>query len=158
MRSISVVLILFVLASCQYFETEKISADTFYEQELKTISWEEVDQFPAFALCQNISKKEASKTCFESTLISKIHAGITSKHFISQNSISDTLWVGISISNQGSISLKDIKMDSITALTFPKLKSWIQQSIDSIPLIAPGHKRGVPVTVSLQLPMVLKTN
>tara|TARA_B110000211_G_scaffold105679_1_gene122880 strand:+ start:999 stop:1181 length:183 start_codon:yes stop_codon:yes gene_type:complete len=51
------VLVLFVLASCQYFETDKISSETFYQQEIKTISWNDVDQFPSFSSCQHISEK-----------------------------------------------------------------------------------------------------
>lgn len=157
MKNVCYVFLLLSLASCQYFETDKISSDTFYEEELKTISWQDVDQFPTFTSCEKISEKETSKICFESTLLSRIQAGFTSKHFVSTRAISDTLWVGIEVSDKGKIALKNIEMDSITRLTFPKLSTWIQQSIDSIPAMAPAHKRGIPVRVSLQLPVVLKT-
>ena len=38
MKYIFYVLVLCIMASCQYFETDKISSDTFYDQEIKTIS------------------------------------------------------------------------------------------------------------------------
>lgn len=152
------VLVFFTMASCQYFETDKISSDTFYKEEMKTISWNDVDQFPTFTSCQEISEKDASKVCFEATLVSEIYAGFSSKHFVSTRTIKDTLWVDIAISEQGSITVKDIVMDSITALTFPKLSSWIQQSVDTIAPVAPAHKRGVPVAVAFKLPVVLQTD
>ena len=102
------VLVLFVLASCQYFETDKISSETFYQQEIKTISWNDVDQFPSFSSCQHISEKQASKICFENTLVSKIYAGFSSKHFVSARAIKDTLWAAIAVSEKGNISLNTL--------------------------------------------------
>lgn len=157
MKYIFYVLVLCIMASCQYFETDKISSDTFYNQEMKTISWNQVDQFPNFASCQKDSEKKASKACFENTLVSKIYAGFSSRHFVSSRSISDTLWVSLTISEKGVIFLNNIEMDSLTATSFPELPLWITQSIDSIPSLAPAHKRGVPVAVAFSLPVVLQT-
>tara|TARA_B100000795_G_scaffold176594_1_gene133455 strand:+ start:196 stop:672 length:477 start_codon:yes stop_codon:yes gene_type:complete len=151
------VLVLFTMASCQYFETDKISSDTFYKEEIKTISWNDVDQFPNFNSCQDTSGKMASKACFENTLISKIYAGFSAKHFVSIRTIKDTLWVAIAVSQTGNIAVNAIEMDSITALTFPDLSTWIRQSVDSIAPVAPAHKRGVPVAVAFKLPVVLQT-
>ena len=151
------VLVLFVLASCQYFETDKISSETFYQQEIKTISWNDVDQFPSFSSCQHISEKQASKICFENTLVSKIYAGFSSKHFVSTRAIKDTLWAAIAVSEKGNISLNTLQMDSLTSASFPELSIWVRQSIDSIPSLEPAHKRGVPVAVAFSLPIVLQT-
>jgi hypothetical protein len=109
------------MASCQYFETDKISSDTFYDQEIKTISWNQVDQYPNFVSCQKDSEKKESKACFENTLVSKIYAGLSSKHFVSTRSIKDTLWVSLTISEKGTIFLDTIAMDSLTAASFPEL-------------------------------------
>jgi hypothetical protein len=151
------VLVVFTMASCQYFEMDKISSDTFYKEEMKTISWDDVDQFPNFNSCQEITEKAASKTCFETTLISKIYAGFSSKQFVSTRTIRDTLWVTIAVSEKGAIAVNSIEMDSITGLTFPDVSNWIQQSVDSIPSVSPAHKRGVPVAVAFKLPVVLQT-
>ena len=157
MKYIFYVLVLCIMASCQYFETDKISSDTFYDQEIKTISWNHVDQYPNFVSCQKDSEKKESKACFENTLVSKIYAGLSSKHFVSTRSIKDTLWVSLTISEKGTIFLDTIAMDSLTAAHFPELSLWITQSIDSIPTLAPAHKRGVPVAVAYSLPVVLQT-
>ena len=61
MKYIFYVLVLCIMASCQYFETDKISSDTFYDQEIKTISWNQVDQYPTFVSCQKDSEKKERK-------------------------------------------------------------------------------------------------
>ena len=140
-----------------YKRQDKISSETFYQQEIKTISWNDVDQFPSFSSCQHISEKQASKICFENTLVSKIYAGFSSKHFVSTRAIKDTLWAAIAVSEKGNISLNTLQMDSLTSASFPELSTWVRQSIDSIPSLEPAHKRGVPVAVAFSLPIVLQT-
>ena len=157
MKYIFYALVLCSMAACQYFETDKISSDTFYDQELKTISWNQVDQFPNVVSFQKYSDKQASKTCFENTLISNIYKGLSSKHLVSSRSIKDTIWVSLTVSEKGDIFLNTIAIDSLTATSFPDVSLWITQSIDSLPSLAPAHKRGVPVAVSFNLPVVLQT-
>ena len=121
MKYIFYALVLCSMAACQYFETDKISSDTFYDQELKTISWNQVDQFPNFVSCQKYSDKKVSKTCFENTLISNIYKGLSSKHLVSSRSIKDTIWVSLTVSEKGDIFLNTIAIDSLTATSFPEL-------------------------------------
>ena len=59
---------LIVCTSCHFFETEKISSETFYDEEVKTINWKDVDRYPAFAACDTLSTKPNQKHCFEEAL------------------------------------------------------------------------------------------
>ena len=65
--------------SCEYFETKKISSETFVKDEIKSINWRDVDQYPIFKNCELVSNKEQQKSCFESTLSSYIYQSINSK-------------------------------------------------------------------------------
>ena len=40
--------------SCEYFETKKISSETFVKDEIKSINWKDVDQYPIFKNCELI--------------------------------------------------------------------------------------------------------
>ena len=62
--------------SCENFETKKISSETFVKDEIKSINWRDVDQYPIFKNCELVSNKEQQKSCFESTLSSYIYQSI----------------------------------------------------------------------------------
>lgn len=66
--AIAIIGSLCVFASCQYFSTEKISSESIYEEELKSINWTDVDTFPAFPGCDDLIAQEAQKNCFKKPL------------------------------------------------------------------------------------------
>lgn len=158
MKRFSVVLSVFLLAtSCQWFNTEKISADTFYEEDLKTIDWEDVDHYPAFRDCESLSEKQAEKECFEQQIRTHVFTAISSKNLKTHQDLDDTIWVGFTISNTGEISDVNISIDSLVQQQIPLLKSWLDESITNLPSMAPASKRGIPVITQFKLPIVLKT-
>ncbi|MAL59694.1 MAG: hypothetical protein CMC14_06580, partial [Flavobacteriaceae bacterium] len=55
-------------SSCQYFNTERISSETFYEEEIESINWSEVDTYPMFRECETFTEKEVQKTCFQNVV------------------------------------------------------------------------------------------
>ncbi len=144
-------------ASCQFFETEKISTETFYEEDLKTIDWKDVDQYPSFSDCSSITDKKLQKNCFETTLSNHLYQSISRRKIIASHTINDTVFLGFSISNKGELSVNNIKMDSLVRNEIPLLETWIFQSIDSLSPIAPAHKRGIPVKTEFTLPIIIKT-
>lgn len=158
MNRISVYLLLFLLAtSCQWFDTEKISADTFYEEDLKAINWEDVDHYPGFKACESLSEKKAEKQCFEEQIQRHVYAAISSKDLKTHQDLDDTIWVGFTISNTGEISEVAISIDSLVEQQIPLLKSWLEESITDLPSMTPASKRGIPVVTQFKLPIVLTT-
>lgn len=153
---VSVFLVL--ATSCQYFETEKVSTETFYEEELKTINWNDVDQYPVFKACDSLQLKEAQKACFEKTLATHLCKTISSKHIIAMQSIfGDTVQLQMAVSKRGELSVENMEMDSVVQQEFPELQNWLLQSIDSIKIVAPAYKRGIPVATKFTLPIVFNT-
>lgn len=157
MKHTFLLLITLILSSCQFFETEKISSETFYEEELKTINWNEVDSYPVFKHCASSSDKESVKHCFQSTLNSEILNTLQERNLIVHKDINEKFLVHIQVSENGMLTVFDIEMDSLTKLKFPKLASWIRESVDNLGAPLPALKRGIPVKTKFTLPIVLKT-
>lgn len=143
--------------SCQFFETEKISSETFYDEEIKTIDWKDVDQYPVFKSCEDFSEKKAQKSCFENTLATYLFKAVTSNKDMSIKDLNDTVYVKFSVSENGQLFVKSIEMDSLTQAELPNLEQSLRIKIDSIELIAPAYKRGIPVKTKFTLPIVLQT-
>ena len=145
------------ISSCRYFETEKISKETFLEEELKSITWNEIDQYPVFLECENLIEKIAQKSCFESTLTSHLYQAIPSEEIKVSDDLNDTVKVYFSINNKAKLSISEIKMDSLTKAHLPLLETWLLESIIDVSLIAPAYKRGIPVETNFILPVVIQT-
>lgn len=145
------------LSSCRYFETEKISKEVFLEEELKSITWNDIDQYPVFSECSSFIEKSSQKSCFESTLTTLLYQAIPSEEIKVTDDISDTVNIYFSINNKAELSIVEIKMDSITQTHLPLLENWFIESISEISLEAPAYKRGIPVATNFILPVIIKT-
>ena len=113
MQYFKILLILLLTSSCQYFETEKISTETFYNEELKAIDWKDVDQYPTFSNCEKLTEKATQKACFENTLSAHLGQAFTKNNFKAIRELNDTIKLSLSIDNKGKLSITNI---SITPL------------------------------------------
>lgn len=153
----SLIAIVLATTSCQFFETEKISSEAFYQEELKTIDWNDVDQYPVFSVCEDISEKEAQKNCFIANLSTSLYETASRNVSRTHLTINSTVFLEFSISEKGELMVSSIEMDSTVAATFPRLKDALNSRIDSIRLVAPAYKRGVPVRTEFTLPIDIIT-
>jgi len=144
--------------SCQYFETDKISKETFYQEELKTIDWKDVDQYPAFPKCENFTEKTKQKSCFENALSSHLRQTFTNHNAIAVRDLNDTVTVKFTISNTGKLSIMEIQITETIKAEFPLLHNWLEESIDTLHPVAPAYKRGIPVATQFILPIIINTN
>ncbi len=149
---------IFLLAtSCQFFDTEKITSETFYEQEMKTIDWKCVDQYPAFPNCENETEKAVQKTCFTQALSEHIYGTIAEKELKTAIQLRDTIIMNFSVEKNATLKVTHITIDSTLQQSFPLLEDWLMKSVEEIHLIAPAYKRGVPVQTRFTLPIVVQT-
>lgn len=149
--------LLMLCASCKFFETEKISSEEFLEEELKSISWNEVDSYPVFSGCDEAAGKAAQKDCFENTLRHYVEDFLKEKEMVSTQSLSSTIYMNITIDDSGKISVPEITGDSLTFQELPNLKMQLKESLESLPKTEPALKRGIPVNTRFSLPIVIKT-
>lgn len=157
MKQLFYLALLLFASSCQFFETEKISSETFYEEDLKAIDWEDVDQYPAFPECISFTEKWEKKHCFEETLQKYVSRSIGSKKMSTHTELHDTVLLEFSINRTGKISILNITMDSTLVRQLPSLRQWLAESIDSLPTLEPANKQGVPVETQFTFPVVIRT-
>ena len=157
MKLLKLLLVVVCCSSCQYFETEKISSDTFYEEELKAIDWTEVDRYPAFAICDTLSEKKQQKKCFENELANHLQQGVKDQGVMAIQDLNDTIVLSFSVSKEAKLTIIQMQMDSLLQREFPHLKDSLLYSLDALQLLAPAYKRGIPVTTQFTLPIVVKT-
>lgn len=146
------------VTSCQYFETEKISSETFLEEEIKSINWSDVDSYPIFKECERISGKQETKTCFETILSRHLYTSINSDKTIVSNDLNEEVFIDFLVSEKGVLTTTSIEIDSLLQVELPLLKRIIINSIDSLQPISPAYKRGIPVRTTFKLPIVIKTD
>ena len=157
-KSVIVLLILSLFfCSCENFETKKISSETFVKDEIKSINWRDVDQYPIFKNCELVSNKEQQKSCFESTLSSYIYLSINVEETVVTTDLNETLTIDFMVDKKGKLMITSMIIDSLISAQIPLLEKNIKKAMDSIQPIAPAYKRGIPVKTSFQLPLEIKT-
>jgi len=152
------VLFSFGFASCQFFETEKISSETFLEEEIKSINWKDVDSYPTFKECDGVSGKLETKSCFETTLTNHLYQTIQSDTIVVSTDLNETITIDFIVSEKGELRITKMDIDSIIQNQLPFLENKIIQGIDYLQPIAPAYKRGIPVKTTFKLPIVIKTD
>lgn len=135
------------LLGCKNEKFQKIDAETIAEKEFKSLNLKEVDQFPLFKTCDETENRQQQKACFEKEIHQWLKPQVDSLEY--NTSETDSLQLYLSIETDGSLVLDSLET---------KLK--ISNQLDSIfkqsPKLYPAQKRGVPVKVSFQLPLILK--
>jgi len=157
MKQLKFLIFLLLATSCQFFDTEKISSDTLYQEKMKTIEWDQVDNYPAFPSCKEYAEKEEQKNCFETTLNNYVSSFIARKNLITASDINSVVQLEFTISRNGEIVDLQIAMDSILQQEIPSLKDWLTNSIDSLPALEPANKEAIPVATKFTLPVVIKS-
>ncbi|MEP2936138.1 MAG: hypothetical protein ABJM06_12980 [Gilvibacter sp.] len=156
-RIILPALLLMAMSSCQYFETTKVDSEDLYKQEIETISWDEVDQYPLFLACDESATKAQQRICFQQQLSKAILENLASKQLQVYKPMLDTIHLDLNISDTGEIKITSMQVDSIVSARLPEIAQWLQEGIDNAPRIGPALKRGIPVNTSMTLPIILRS-
>ncbi len=156
MKNFLLILFIPLLTGCDYFETKKISSEEVLDQETKSLNWKEVDEYPAFQNCQNFKEANRARDCFETTMANSIYAYLEKQEPIVTEAIDDTLILFLKIEKSGRPVIDSVLVDTTVTNQIPDIKLWLQQSIDSLPTIYPASKRGIPVSSTFKMPIVIK--
>jgi len=142
--------------SCNYFDAKKVSADDILVEELQTFSWNDVDEYPTFDVCDSLTSKFDKKHCFETTLLKIIKTNLSVQDIVVGEDVSDTVLLKIIVSKSGNINVRNIKSKPQTREQIPKLDSLLLSSLDTLPKLYPAIKRSQQVTTEFTLPVVIK--
>ena len=152
------VFLLLLATSCGFFDTEKVSSDIIYEDEMESINWKDVDQYPSFASCTDLLDKPEQKDCFINTISKQLYQDISSRNMVAVREVYDTVKVKFEVGNSGRLSILEIEIDTLLQKEFPDLEKLIIDSVDSLQPVAPAYKRGIPVKTQFVLPVIVSTN
>ena len=153
-RTLLLLLPIFLFA-CN-FETKKISSEEVLELESQSLNWKEVDEYPAFEDCQNEMELTAARDCFEREVAESVYAYLAKQQPVVTEAINDTLLLYLEISKEGRPRIDSVEIDSTTINQLPEIRTWLTQSIDSLPKIYPASKRGIPVSTVFKMPILIK--
>ncbi|MGB2128246.1 MAG: hypothetical protein ACPHXR_02095 [Flavicella sp.] len=117
-----------------------------------------VDVYPAFQICDSLIDSKAVNACFENQFHYFISKDLSTQLFSTTEDIEDTIKVKIIIDAYGKTELIGINTPSLIKKTLPIIDSVINKSFQNIPRLRPALKRGVPVSVLFNVPIVVKTN
>lgn len=155
MKRFILIAILIFLTSCDYFNKKKIDTEAIVEEELKSINWNDVDEYPTFSICDSTDNKRG---CFENVLRNRLNEHLANQNIVVTQDVSDTILLKIHIDNKGNFSIKDILSSDVTKTQIPQLDSLLRHSFDSLPKIFPAIKRSQQVATQFNLPVVVNIN
>ena len=132
-----------------------MDAAAILEQELKTFSWDEVDQYPSFESCEDTINFEENKACFETTFSSYVLGVLKQNQNYVLPFVNDTVNLRFLVSNSGILSLSDVTTDASLDRSTADLKSILETAFNDLPTLYPAIKRGQHVAVEFTLPIIL---
>jgi hypothetical protein len=158
MKHIFVFLFITLLVSCEYFNVKKTTPEAILNEELQTFTWNDVDVYPSFSVCDSLKTKDEKTNCFTEVLTQHILKYLENEPIIVTHDVKDTINLEFQVSETGVLSLHDVKIDSLTIKEIPNIENLIYSSLDSLPKIFPATKRGQQVKTEFKLPIIIHAN
>ena len=158
MRRLGILCLLFLCGACELFTSKEQTRQQLVQQEIQSINWNDVDQYPLFKNCDETSEKEAQKLCFQTTLTDYLYNALSQNQIVVSTNLQDTITVTLVVRNDGSVALEEIEQTQVVAKHIPNIDKLITKALQNLPQIYPALKRGVQVSTKVKLPIVLQAN
>lgn len=155
-KSLAILLILFCSSSCDYFRKPTPSKEELLQKELKTINWNQVDQYPSISECDDIEDKSQRQQCFFEYLTALIQQKISQDTLPFLGVDVDTITVKVTIFPDATIAFEPQFPQDSVAYDKIKIDSVLTEKLKNFPRINPALKRGIPVKTQFILPVILK--
>ena len=146
---------LIIFFSCEFEIQKKISADKFLEEELKTIDWSSVDKLPLLESCLNSNLD--NKKCFVSYFSSQLKKNLANNDFVLNRTLIDTIYFNLKIDKIGNVSYEKIQTNEDLNKYQNAIETALNVTIKNLPKVYPAIKRGQPVDVEFNFPLLIST-
>ncbi len=157
MRKLFYVGILFVLGSCELFQSkEERTADRVQEQ-LLDINWNDVDAYPLFEDCDESAIKKVQRDCFITHMTDYFSTVFVDAKFEVEEDVNETLFVDFKIDEHGFISVLEIGENERINALLPNFNEEVSKRFNDLTTVAPAIKQGTPVSMKFRLPLLLNT-
>lgn len=157
MRSVLVLGALCLFTSCNWFSSKEEKIQKLVDEELKSIDWNDVDQYPLFPECDETASKMDQKNCFESSILLHFSMIMQDFEFVLEETIHDTIYVDFLTDQDGIITVLEVEKNAIILAQIPEFEAIVTQSLKTLPKVAPALKRGIPVSAKFRIPIVLNS-
>lgn len=151
MKKLYLLIVLFTLTSCRYFEKQVPDEDKLLQERLKEINWNEVTAYPSFPECDAITDAGLRKECFFNTLTALVQQKLGTDTLALMVPASDSILLKVTVFADATLKFEPQKVDSTTT----QLDSIIKARLVNFPRVEPAQKEGVPVTSQFILPVIL---
>ena len=153
---IAFILLLICGTSCDYFRKPVPSKEILLQKELKSIDWNQVDQYPSIVECENIEDKTQRQQCFFEYLTSVIQQKLSQDTLPFHGIDIDTIIVKVTVFPDATIDFEPQFPQDSVAYDKIKIDSLLTEKLKNFPRINPALKRGIPVKTQFILPVILK--
>lgn len=144
--------------SCEWQKSTATLTQELVDAELKTINWNELDQFPLFDACDETGTKPEQQECFQTTLMLHLAMALQDLDLKSEKELHDTLYLDLKVDNSGGISVLQISDHALLTEENPDFLEVLGKGLKGLPRLQPALKRGIPVSAQFRVPLVLKVH
>ncbi len=153
---LTVVAFLLLFCSCQFLDNQVPNKELLLNEELQSINWSEVDEFPSVSDCENIADEAEQRRCFFEFLTQTIQQKLSGDTLSVLYPHLDTIEVKVTVFPDSTIRFEPhFPKDSLAYDTI-KIDSILHVKLVDFPKIHPALKRGTPVKTQFILPVILK--
>lgn len=155
MKKIPGLLLLFLLFSCQWFDTKAPDEDELLQKRLGEINWKEVSTYPSLAECDAITDEEQRRECFFSSMTRLVQEKLNTDTLAILYPETDTIQVKVTVFPDATLKFEPQFPQDSVAYNKVKIDSILKTRLADFPKVEPAQKQGIPVTTQFILPVIL---
>jgi|TARA_B100002052_G_scaffold45561_1_gene38367 hypothetical protein len=158
-RKTLIIIFCFLSISCEFnFQIDKkITVDEFINEELKSLNWNDVDQYPVFENCLEINNVKNKNNCFVETITSSFRENLKTNNLVLNRTLIDTVRMVLKVDKIGKISIENMTISDQNNKYKEVITKSFENTVSSLPKLYPAIKRGQEVDVIFNIPIIIST-
>ncbi len=159
MRKTLIIIFCFLSISCEFdFQFDKkITVDEFITEELNSLNWNNVDQYPVFENCLEINNVKNKNNCFVETITSSFRENLKTNNLVLNRTLIDTVRMVLKVDKIGKISIENMTISDQNNKYKEVITKSFENTVSSLPKLYPAIKRGQEVDVIFNIPIIIST-
>ena len=159
MRKTLIIIFCFLSISCEFdFQIDKkITVDEFINEELKSLNWNDVDQYPVFENCLEINNVKNKNNCFVETITNSFRENLKTNNLVLNRTLIDTVRMVLKVDKIGKISIENMTISDQNNKYKEVITKSFENTVSSLPKLYPAIKRGQEVDVIFSIPIIIST-
>ena len=159
MRKTLIIIFCFLSISCEFdFQIDKkITVDEFINEELKSLNWNDVDQYPVFENCLEINNVKNKNNCFVETITNSFRDNLKTNNLVLNRTLIDTVRMVLKVDKIGKISIENMTISDQNNKYKEVITKSFESTVSSLPKLYPAIKRGQEVDVIFNIPIIIST-